>query len=67
MALARKCDRCGTFHLGQINKLITTDNIPFEYNEHEYDLCDNCMNEFEDFMNGVKPKNLLDRLNGLIK
>lgn len=43
MALARKCDRCGTFHAGRINKLVTTDHIPFEYNEREFDLCDECM------------------------
>ena len=67
MALVRKCDRCGTFHTGHINKLVTTDHVPFEYNEHEYDLCDECFDEFADFMNGVKPKDLLGRLKAAIK
>lgn len=67
MALARRCDRCGEYHLGRINEITTTDNIPFEHNEHEYDLCDECFDELADFMNGVKPKDLLGRLKDAIK
>jgi hypothetical protein len=65
MSLAKKCDRCGTYHDGLINRLTTTGHMLLD--EHEYDLCDECKGEFEDFMNGVKPKDLLSRLQALFK
>lgn len=65
MSFAKKCDRCGTYHDGLINRLTTTGHTLLD--EHEYDLCDECRDEFEDFMNGVKPKDLLSRLRALIK
>lgn len=67
MAAAKKCDRCGTYHDGRIYKLTTRDPSPFEYNEREFDLCDECMNEFDDFMGVVKPKDLRSRLQAMFK
>lgn len=67
MSTAKKCDRCGTYHDGQINKLTTTDHDRYVLTEHSFDLCDECMDEFNDFMNGVKPKDLRSRLQTLFK
>lgn len=69
MAVARKCDRCGTYHDGRIYEVITEPMyVSAEYDDREkFDLCPDCMNEFGDFMNGVKPKDLLSRLQALFK
>lgn len=55
MSLARKCDRCGTYHDEKLNKL-TVDSTYVMY-EAEYDLCDNCYLEFKEFMRANKIKN----------
>lgn len=67
MALARKCDRCGAYHDGRIYNLTRTPMYVLDEDEKEFDLCRDCMNEFDDFMNGVKPKDLLGRLQALFK
>ncbi len=67
MASARKCDRCGTYHDGRIYMLTKQPIHVLDEDEIEFDLCRECMYEFTDFMNGVKPKDLLGRLQALFK
>lgn len=67
MALARKCDRCDEYHDRQIYKLKVEPMFPLSEDEYELDLCPACMEEFADFMNGVKPKDLVGRLQALFK
>lgn len=67
MASARRCDRCGEYHDRRIYKLNVEPMFQFSEDEYELDLCPECMNEFTDFMNGVKPKDLLGRLKDAIK
>ena len=67
MSLARKCDRCGAYHDGRIYSLTKTPMCLLDEYEKEFDLCQDCMYEFDDFMNGVKPKDLLGRLQALFK
>ena len=52
MAVAKKCDRCGTYHDGQINKLTTAYRDHYILTEHDFDLCDECMDEFDKAMEG---------------
>ena len=63
MAVARKCDRCGCYRDGRIHKITYT---PPHYlsglEEAEHDLCNECIDDFNKFMEGVKPENLIDRL-----
>lgn len=67
MSSARKCDRCGVYHDGRLVQ-ITIEPIDFLNDDKEYlDLCQDCYAEFTDFMNGVKPKDLLGRLQALFK
>lgn len=69
MSLARKCDRCGTYHDGRLYKVTVEQMYPsVEYCDDDlYDLCPDCKIEFDDFMNGVKPNDLLSRLHALFK
>lgn len=67
MALARKCDRCDEYHDRQIYKLKVVPMHSLPEDEYELDLCPTCMDEFDEFMNGVKPKDLLGRLQALFK
>jgi hypothetical protein len=61
MSLARKCNRCGIYF--DYKKChITVESRNPEYYDVEYDLCDDCKREFEEFMEGAKPKSLLERL-----
>ena len=62
MSIARKCDRCGTYHDGTIFSVDLSGRWTAEYGEYSYDLCRDCVNEFDEFMKGAKPKNLLERL-----
>jgi hypothetical protein len=64
MANAKKCDRCGTYHDWSINHITLEDGRLFaDYDtDVHYDLCKECRNEFEDFMNGVKPATLREKL-----
>lgn len=66
MATARKCDRCGVFYEGVKCRLTVESRNP-EFMDDYYDLCDECKLEFEEFMKGAKPKNLLDRISYLSK
>lgn len=69
MANAKKCDRCSTYHDGRINHIRLEIDNPFcgyDTDEH-YDLCKECRNEFEDFMNGVKPATLREKLFARLK
>lgn len=61
MSIARKCNRCGTYYDG-VKCRITVESRNPEFMDDYYDLCDECEIEFDDFMRGAKPKNLLDRL-----
>ena len=61
MSLARKCDRCGKYYDG-VRCRITVESRNPEFTDDEYDLCDPCKLEFEEFMKGAKPKNLLERI-----
>ena len=65
MSLARKCDRCGTYHDGRLYHFARFPMLVLSDNEEEFDLCSDCYDEFADFMNGVKPKDLLGRLQAL--
>lgn len=65
MAIARKCDRCGTYHDGRISKLTVHSPCGFDIIECERDLCQECMDEFNEFMIGVKPICLLDRIKSI--
>ena len=67
MALARKCDRCGAYHDGRIYEIEISPMCYLNETHEEFDLCPDCKNEFDDFMNGVKPKDLLGRLQALLK
>lgn len=67
MAAARKCDRCGAYRDGRIYKLTKIPMYVLDEDEKEFDLCPDCIDEFDDFMNGVKPKDLLSRLQALLK
>ena len=61
MSLARKCDRCGKYYDGVICHITVESRNP-EFTDDYYDLCRECKSEFEEFMKGVKPKNLLERI-----
>lgn len=64
MSIARKCDRCGTYHDGRIyDVMVEAPYFSDECDEH-HDLCRDCKNELDEFMKGAKPKNLLERLIG---
>lgn len=67
MSVARKCDRCGTYHDNRIFHIDMEGPLGIEYDMKKYDLCPECESEFADFMNGVKPKDLLNRLQALFK
>jgi hypothetical protein len=52
--MARKCDRCGTYHDGFIHK-ITVEGPPLrDFDDVNYDLCAACKNEFDEFMKGTE-------------
>lgn len=61
MSVAKKCDRCKTYHDHRIYGVTLTDPNPFNIDSTEYDLCLDCVDDFVKFMNGEKPSNLLDR------
>lgn len=63
MGIARKCDRCGTYHDGRIYE-VTIESSYYSAADEEHDLCSDCKNELDEFMKGAKPKNLLERLIG---
>ena len=67
MATARKCDRCKTYHDGRINRVEVHKPMGLITDDLEYDLCVYCLEEFDEFMNGVKPETLLDRLKSINK
>lgn len=65
MAIARKCDRCGAYHDGLIYKV--TVEVPPAYvlrGEEEFtkDLCRQCLCDYIEFLNGEKPKTLIEKL-----
>ena len=63
MAIARKCDRCGSYRDGRIYTIrLEPPNWTTAPDEKDYDLCAECTCEFYEFMDGVKPKNLVERL-----
>ena len=66
MAIARKCDRCGAYYDGTFGRITVESRDP-EFVDEYYDLCRECKYELDDFINGVKPKNLLDRLLAISK
>lgn len=66
MSLARKCDRCGVYYDG-VKCHLTVESRNPEFTDDYYDLCGPCKLEFDEFMKGVKPKNLVERISGLTK
>lgn len=56
MSVARKCDRCGTYHDNLIFQIDMVGPLGIELDRKNYDLCPECESEFVDFMNGLKPK-----------
>ena len=67
MAFAKKCDRCGAYHDGRIYEIEMKPMCYMNEVDEDFDLCPECKREFDDFMNGVKPKDLLGRLQVLFK
>lgn len=59
MADVKKCDRCGTIY-----SVVKCGFAKFhgDWRAESYDLCDDCIKELEEFLRGVKPKNLLERI-----
>lgn len=65
MAIVHKCDRCGKYCDRTPNEIDTTIYHALDGpSGNNYDLCDDCMDDFDEFMRGAKPKNLLDRILG---
>lgn len=70
MAEAKKCDRCGTYYGAHLNNsyLCMVCPCPIYTNEKTvYDLCEDCLDDFDEFMMGAKPKNLLKRIKAKIR
>jgi hypothetical protein len=67
MSWAHKCDRCGRYHDGRLYEVAVKPMNYMTEEEEDFDLCPACKSEFDDFMNGVKPKDLLGRLKDLLK
>lgn len=65
MADVKRCDRCGAHfekYPGCYLKRHYTDLYNFEPVYETVDLCVDCRSEFDEFMLGAKPKNLLERI-----
>lgn len=63
MSIARKCNRCGAYNDRRTCVIDVVDYADyFNPEDHSYDLCPGCKLEFYEFMEGAKPKNLLERL-----
>lgn len=60
MSIVRKCDRCGGYFEGRLFEIDIRE--PVDYDAVRYDLCNDCVLEFDKFMSGTKPKSLLERL-----
>lgn len=56
MADAKQCDRCGGFYKRICNPIYTVKKDNGYYQDKYYDLCQNCENELEKFLN-VKKEN----------
>lgn len=67
MAYAKKCDRCGAYHDSRLYEIEIKPMCYLNERDEDFDLCRDCKSEFDDFMNGVKPKDLLSRLQALLK
>ena len=50
MAIARKCDRCKKYYDGRIHKVTVRSPSGFDIIEDEYDICGDCISEFETFI-----------------
>lgn len=59
MADMKQCDRCGGYYGGTNHHFFKSSG---KWRVEEYDLCDDCFKELGEFMCGVKPKNLLERI-----
>ena len=76
MSVAYKCNRCGKHHDYDANHKITASGRekrdigfvgPVEFCDDEFDLCEECKAEFDDFMNGVPAPTLLEKLRERLK
>lgn len=59
MADVKRCDRCGAIY--NVAKC-RFGKFHGEWKAESYDLCDDCVKELEEFLEGVRPKNLLERI-----
>lgn len=59
MADVKQCDRCGACYKEGGHHFVKTNGV---WVEHKYDLCNDCFKELSEFMRGVKPRNLLERI-----
>ena len=69
MADVKKCDRCGVYfekYPGCTLKHHWLDLVNFDPVYDNFDICTDCCTEFEEFMRGAKPKNLLERVRRMV-
>lgn len=60
MSIVRKCDRCGGYFEGRLFEIEIRE--PVDLDGVHYDLCGDCVLEFDKFMSGTKPESLLTRI-----
>lgn len=63
MAIVHKCDRCGRYYDGFNN---TVESSSYD-SDDSYDLCDECIVDFYEFIRGVSPKTLSEKLRDELK
>ena len=68
MAVAFKCDRCGRYRSTKPNTIREKfhDSLYFSPIYDEHDLCEDCINDFHEFLKGVPPKTLAEKLRAML-
>lgn len=67
MATVKRCDRCLRVFEGSKNEIgASTRGLEGLFADF-YDLCDDCMDDFYEFMRGAEPKTLAEKLRASLK
>ena len=67
MATIKRCDRCLRIFEGSKNEIeASTCGLEGPFANY-YDLCDDCMDDFYEFMRGAELKTLAEKLRALLK
>ena len=67
MAEAFKCDRCGRYYVSESRKIKEVTYESWSGSTYKnYDLCEECMADFYEFIKGVPPKTLAEKLRAVL-